>query len=124
MVHVTGLRANSQFCLALGRCTLALHSLKVYMAVHLMLFVELNARSRDVFQMVLRLNDPLADVGMLDVKWARFEFEMIFGCKDPVEVTNIAAVVLKSTSTVEGHWIDRLAAKHRTAKLALVIRLR
>ena len=94
------------------------------MAVHLMLFVELNARSRDVFQIVLRLNNPLADVGMLDVKLARFELEMIFGCKDPVELTNIVAVVLKSTSTIEGHWIDRLAAKHRTAKSALVMRER
>ena len=124
MVQVTGIRANSQFRLAFGSCILELHSLKVYMAVHSMLLVELNAKSRDVFQIVLRLNDPLADVGMLDVKLARFELEMIFGSKDPIELTTIVAVVLKSTSTVEGHWIDRLAAKHRTAKLALVIRLR
>ena len=124
MVQVTGIRANSQFRLAFGSCILELHSLKVYMAVHMMLFVVLNARSRDVFQIVLRLNNPLADVGMLDVKSARFELEMIFGGKDPVELTNIVAVVLKSTSTVKGHRIDRLAGKHRTAKLALVIRLR
>ena len=93
------------------------------MAVHSM-SVELNARSRDVFQIVIRLNDPLADADMLDVKWIRFELEVIFSGKDPVELTNITAVALESTSTVKGHWIDSLAAKHRTAELALVIRLR
>ena len=70
-----------------------------------------------MFHTVLRINDPLADVDMLDVKWARLELEMIFGSKDPVELTIIVPVALKSTSTVEEHWIERLAAKHRTAKL-------
>ena len=77
------------------------------MAVHSKLFVELNARSRDVFHAVLRLTDPSVDVEWFDVKLARLEFEINFDSKDPVELTITVPVVLKSTYTVEGHWIER-----------------
>ena len=80
------------------------------MAVHSMLCVELNARSRDVFHVVLRWTDPSVDVESFDVKLARLEFEITFDSKDPVELTITVPVVLKSTSIVEGHWIERLAA--------------
>ena len=72
-----------------------------------MLFVELNARSRDVLHVVLRLTDPSVDVELFDVKLARLEFEITFDSKNPVELTINAPVVLKSTSKVEGHWIKR-----------------
>ena len=77
------------------------------MAVHSMLFVELNTRSHDVFHVVLSLTDPSVDVELFDVKLARLEFEITFDSKDPVELTITVPVVLKSTSTVEGHWIER-----------------
>ena len=80
------------------------------MAVHSMLVLELNSRSRDVFHVVLRLTDPSVDVELSDVKLARLEFEITFDSKDPVELTITVPVVLKSMSTVEGHWIERLAA--------------
>ena len=77
------------------------------MAVHSMLFVELNARSRDVLHVVLRLTDPSVDVELFDVKLTRLEFEITFDSKDPVELTINVPVVLNSTSKVEGHWIER-----------------
>ena len=54
------------------------------MAVHSMMFVELIARSRDVFHVVLRLTDPPVNVELFDVKLARLEFEITFDSKDPV----------------------------------------
>ena len=60
-----------------------------------------------MFQVVLRLTEPSVDVELFDVKLARLEFEITFDSKDPVELTITVSVVLKSISTVEGHWIER-----------------
>ena len=60
-----------------------------------------------MLHVVLRLTDPSVDVEWFDVKLARLEFDITFDSKDPVELTITVPVVLKSTSTVEGHWIER-----------------
>ena len=89
-----------------------------------MLVVERKARSRTVVHVVFRLNDPLKCCELLNIKLAKREFEMILCGNDPAELTTIVPLVLKCTSIVEGHWIERLSANERTTKFPLVIKIK